>query len=880
MTIHLTFGKSHSEVKWSDRREITLDQFAEILNRPGVGNKNGECYTPAVFSGTARRMDQTVRIDVAVLDSDCGHNLIEIEGALQRLGWVSIIHSTHSHMSDTTLIAAAPYEKWLADNGGKGISDYLGEKKGYLPRVLKGAEIVDEMRDGNALNLIVRHAPCPKFRVLIPLDAPWLAEQFDSQTTANTRWRERIGALAHALDLHHDQSCVDTSRLFYLPRIKTSDSPFEFRRTEGDLCPLWSLPDAPIEASLFAEPVQPASAHRPAPLRVPHKSATDTNGGSLDLTRWAAEYAARFEVVTAIRARSPGILTSRRSGVKQHLICPNSGDHVTSGAEATGTYAVNASEMPQAGLPSITSGFALHCMHAGCAGHDRLDHLRAMLEQGTLTVDDLSDPQFLVEQPVIDFSGFLAKLGPRAAQVIDAPRATVRDDVAPANVERQSNIPPALYANLPGVMADMHAYIVGTSPKPQPALALASTLAFFGAAIGRKAELAVFGTRGNIYALAVAHSGAGKDRCLTAPKDLAHSAGLNKTLIGVEEVASDTGIITSVINQPNQVCLIDEVSFLFSSTNNSRAGVHIVNIISTLLKLYSSSRTVFKGKSYADLEKVKTVNQPCVSILGCSIPAGLYSALSSKDVSSGLLSRFTLFDAGDHDPIGQAPIALPKPQSVIDWLQAWDQRPLNQNLLAFEGGEPVIAPVIVPLTEEALVIANQFEVEMHNKKINARERCTDALFVRARENALKFALVYACSNPSIKTGTQPEIEVGSLCVTGDIMRWACELSRVTITAMERGVRENINEPGFGRDQGELKEFIRKQGAKGATEREIAKNRVGRRSSSHLKDLFTNLITAGEISGPTEIPHPSKKGRPRLAYLHKDFHEAKDGDEET
>ena len=46
-------------------------------------------------------------------------------------------------MSDTTLIAAAPYEKWLTDNSGKGIADYLGEKKGYLPRVLKGAEIVD-----------------------------------------------------------------------------------------------------------------------------------------------------------------------------------------------------------------------------------------------------------------------------------------------------------------------------------------------------------------------------------------------------------------------------------------------------------------------------------------------------------------------------------------------------------------------------------------------------------------------------------------------------------------------------------------------------------------------------------------------------------------
>jgi hypothetical protein len=366
----------------------------------------------------------------------------------------------------------------------------------------------------------------------------------------------------------------------------------------------------------------------------------------------------------------------------------------------------------------------------------------------------------------------------------------------------------------------------------------------------------------------VAHSGAGKDRCLTAPKDLAHSAGLNKTLIGVEEVASDTGIIASVINQPNQVCLIDEVSFLFSSTHNSRAGVHIVNIISTLLKLYSSSRTVFKGKSYADLEKVKTVNQPCVSILGCSTPAGLYSALSSKDVSSGLLSRFTLFDAGDHDPIGQAPIAMPKPQSVIDWLQAWDQRPLNQNLLAFEGGEPVIAPVIVPLTEEAMVIAKEFEVEMHNKKINARERCTDALFVRARENALKFALVYACSNPSIKTGTQPEIEVGSLCVTGDIMRWACELSRVTITAMERGVRENIADNPFEIKLRNLLKAIEAAGSRGLTQYEIVRRPAGKMPDRELQEVIKSLVQSNDV-----FFLPGKKtrgGRPRVSYVHRLF----------
>jgi len=58
-----------------------------------------------------------------------------------------------------------------------------------------------------------------------------------------------------------------------------------------------------------------------------------------------------------------------------------------------------------------------------------------------------------------------------------------------------------------------------------------------------------------------------------------------------------------------------------------------VNVISTMLKLYSSSHTTFKSKSYADLDKVSYVDQPCVSLYGCSTPKGLFSALSSKDIT-------------------------------------------------------------------------------------------------------------------------------------------------------------------------------------------------------------------------------------------------------
>lgn len=857
MSITVTLGTSVREFVWKNRRDLSFDDFAKMLTTPSVGNKDGACYTPAIFDGHARRMDKAVRIDVAVLDADCGHNLQELEAAVREKGWSAIIHSTHSHMSNVSVIAAAPYEKWKKDNLGD-VEDYLLQKKGFLPRIVKGARITDETHE-DTRNLIVEHQPCPKFRIVIPLEKPWIAAEFESQTAANARWRERIGALAHALNMHHDQSCVDTSRLFYFPRVKNEHSIFEsVVIRDGVPCPLFDLPDAAIETPLF----NASSQQKLRGAKADHVSAVSEDGEVFDLTEWAARYARRFQVVDALREKAPSIFTSRKNGVKAHIVCPNSGDHITSGAEQTGTYAVNASDLPRAGLSSISSGFVIHCMHAGCAKHDRLSHLSALLSSGALEISDLTDERFLVPEEKVDISGLVKSL------IGSAP---IIKHGEYRQFEKKSNIPSHLYANLPPIMKDMHDFICGTAVKPQPALALASVLTFFGAAIGRKAELQEYGVRANIYALAIAHSGAGKERLLSAPKQVATAAGLFDKIIGVEEVASDAGIVTAVQKQPNQVMLLDEVSYLIGATNNNKAGVHITNVTSTLLKLYSSSSTRFKGKSYADADQIKTVDEPCVCVLGCSTPSGLFAALGSKDVTNGLLSRFVLFDAGDHDPVGGKPTKMPVPSSVVSWLQAWDQKELNPNPLQMVGGDPKIVPGTVTMTPEALAVAHEFELEMHANKVAARERGTDALYVRARENALKFALVYACSVPAqTDADGKPTIDFEALCVTGDVMRWACELSRVTIQAMEAGARDEIADSPFEGRLKAIRRLVEKAGSRGLTEYEIKRSRPGRLPERDFRDVVKALVDAGDIALVPNVNHG--RGRKRQAFVHKEFFE--------
>lgn len=856
--IRLTFGRTRSEVRWSDRREYTFQELGALLASVSIGGKDGPCYTPAVFRGSNRRLEHAEQIDVAVLDSDAGHNFGEICELVKAKGWRAIVHSTFSHMSDTSQISAEAAEKWLAANPGATIGAYMAHKQGYLARVIEGAAIVDDVSIGNKRNFVIKHAPCPKFRVLIPLAEPWIADNFESQDIANQSWRERIAALASALGLSHDQSCVDTSRLFYLPRISAQGRPFDHAVIDGESCDLYSLPDAARPADGVGVVTQPMGGlfGRPQEVRADHKSFVSEHGEFFDLTAWAAKYALRFEVVAALQARAPGIFTSRVNGAKRHIICPNAGDHVTTGHDETGTYAVSASQVGFAGLPSVRSGFVIKCMHNGCADHDRLDHIKALLGAGKLAISDLTAPAFLMpEKNEADFTGIISKatLPPRVGKALAPPP------------EEVGNIAPSLYANLPGALGALHEWMLATSPKPQPVLALGAALAFAASVIGQRVKIQRWDIRPNIYVLGIAYSGAGKDRPMSACKQVARAAGLFSDLIGVEEITSDAGIVTSVAKAPRQLMLIDEVSFILRAAGQTNAGPHLAGVVSTLLKLYSHSDQTYKSKSYADSDKVKIIQQPCVSFYGSCVPSGLTEALSSKDINSGLLSRMMLFDAGECDPMIRTPQALPVPADVVDWVSAWNRVQPVQNVMNMIGGEQVMEPRTVLVTDDAYDIAQAFIEEMHHAKIKARKRGKDALYVRAFENAAKFALIRACAEWPQSSDMGPAIDETALRVDAATMQWAVDLSRATVQRMDAATDE-IADSGFEQNMGGIKKVVRRAGERGLTERELSRTSAGKHPKRTLDDLLERLTVAGDVFW-IKI---KTGGRAREAYVHKDF----------
>ncbi|HWL67120.1 MAG TPA: hypothetical protein VNS22_01920 [Geminicoccus sp.] len=393
---HATFGIYNQDSDWDDRRALTWQDLIPLLTRHEVGPKEGTCIVPATFFGMRRKKLEAERIDVAFLDSDAGFTLDEIEAAVRRRGWAAIIASSHSHMTTRTRVKRANWERYAAQfpaDMPATPAAFLEEEKHYLPRVAEGARIAEEKGEF----LYFEHQRCPKFRIAIPLARPWLAASYPKQILANAAWKERVETLAGALELDHDQACTDTSRLFYLPR-RPADGPLpETRVIEGAPCDIFAL-KAPGEEFFTGLPTQesPPKQRTRKKAKPEQESAefTDPQTGEVfDLSRWAKHFGARFQIVDALQATKPEVFVGLvADGIKHHIVCVNEREHTNEGQDKA-TFLVNANQ-------ADNHGFVYHCRHGHCDGRDRLVFLRKMLEEGWLSVADLTRKRFLTAEAV------------------------------------------------------------------------------------------------------------------------------------------------------------------------------------------------------------------------------------------------------------------------------------------------------------------------------------------------------------------------------------------------------------------------------------------------------------------------------------------------
>ena len=393
-------------------------------------------------------------------------------------------------------------------------------------------------------------------------------------------------------------------------------------------------------------------------------------------------------------------------------------------------------------------------------------------------------------------------------------------------------------------------WINATAQQPQPTFALMNTLCMFGALFGRRYAMSQINTRCNLFSIAVAKPGAGKDHSRQRIKELLIKTGLNQVICG-DRFSSGVAILRTLFDYPSRISHLDEMGLYLQSLTARNAASHQRDIIKTLLEVYSSSSGIYHGQEYADSRDRQRydINQPNFNFFGTTTPRTLIPALNHDMVDNGTLSRILLVPPFEEYPNAQLPELQPPPEDIVkDILDSVSVIPHGAGNLTNIPTLPnsVVAPVIVDWEGTA------FEMYSQTKDWQLQQsRGDDALWVRFSEIVLKIAMIEAIAR-------DPCAPV----VTGEIFQMSHDLAKwsfcYTADLLYREVAENDIEAAHKK----ILNLIRNSGAEGMNGTQLAKACQGMKARDR-NEILQTLVESGDIL--EEVVKNPGAGRERRIY---------------
>ena len=376
---------------------------------------------------------------------------------------------------------------------------------------------------------------------------------------------------------------------------------------------------------------------------------------------------------------------------------------------------------------------------------------------------------------------------------------------------------------IPGFIDAVIDHNLATATRPQPVLALAAAICLQAVLAGRKVR-DERGNRTNLYCVGVAPSGSGKDHARKVNKNILFAAGLVEHE-GNEDLASDAGLVTAVEAEPASLFQIDEFGRFLRTIGDPKRAPHLFNVLTALMKLYSSADTIFRGKAYAEKKRNKIIDQPCVNVYGTTVPEHFFESLTADSLSDGFIARLLVFEA-DTTPPRQRVKSTPIPEPIVEAARWWGEFRPGGNL---RGQHP--EPLVVPATDEAGAVFDALAALVDLEL--ARDQRGRSLWARAEEKACRLALVYACSADR----EQPQIDRAAAM-------WACELSEYLTRRMLYVAHEWVAEGVFDARQKRVLRIVRRAG--GRISRTALCRKTQWLTQRERQEVIDNLLETGQL----------------------------------
>lgn len=381
-------------------------------------------------------------------------------------------------------------------------------------------------------------------------------------------------------------------------------------------------------------------------------------------------------------------------------------------------------------IQQSNGAIAFRCHHNSCTGND-WHKLRELRDPGCY--DRKEQPL-----PDVDISGILAQK-PKEQPPPAEPKPDKEPMLAPL---------PEKLLDVPGFIKEYTEYTMRTGQYPNRILAFCSALAFLAFLTGRKIT-DERNNRGNIYLVALANSGTGKDHPRKVNMNVAIQNDLGACI--AESFGSGEGLEDAMFLHPSMLFEIDEFDTVFNSLKFARDG-RGESIMEKLLRFYGASNGVYKmrklsirnneGKKTDDDRKI--VN-PHLVILGTAIPKFFYSALSERVLANGLIARCMILDAGKRGH-GRKPSGESIPDAITRAIEIIGKYGQSGNLTEINP-----APMLIPAAPEADVLLSKLNEKydcIYDRHEAEQRNEAMAFWARVFEKVCKLSMLYAVSeNP-------------------------------------------------------------------------------------------------------------------------------------
>ena len=387
---------------------------------------------------------------------------------------------------------------------------------------------------------------------------------------------------------------------------------------------------------------------------------------------------------------------------------------------------------------------------------------------------------------------------------------------------------------------------------------MAAVLPLVAALAGSRYSTGSRDTRPNIYTVALAESGFGKEHARSQIKRiLMADHGVFNDYSGPARIMSASALREVLERSSSVNCQIDEFGGFVREITDRKAGSHQRAISTDLRDYYSASSTFFEGAAYRGTPP-KRIYNPCLCIHGTSTPEQFWSALSSASAEDGLLPRLILFHiTGDKpEPVKAARDVRDVPYLLMDRMAAIAGINVAKKRAGNLSGVKVQAyaenkPHIVPWTPdaEAMMVCVKRAVDEHERLVAVESK---PFVRRIVENAIKLALIVA-------VGTDPEKPV----ITEAVFDWAAGVAWTCAAAMLAEVGERLADNQREANYKKISALIRKGGPEGITEGRLAdrcKAIDGWQRDEIVKDLQKTgqVVMAGNDN--------AKSGRPKRRLI--------------